>query len=271
MALQAVARRLGSLVHAVRRALRIALASAVAGALVAGTTAAPAFAWPPEVSKAERYASRRQGSVSFAVIGPNGGMFRSRASTRVPAASVMKVMFMTAYLRRARGRDLNENDKALLRPMITRSANEPATRIANMLGPGPIYALARDARMRNFHYTRPWGSSTITAADQVRFMYRLERFIPDRHDRYARYLLSHVVESQRWGIGELHKPNWRFFFKGGWGSGTGAVCHQVAFIERDGMRIAVAVMITGSPSHPYATNTLEGVFERLLEDLPRKS
>jgi hypothetical protein len=180
-------------------------------------------------------------------------------------------MFMTAYLRRARGRDLKENDKSLLRPMITRSANEPATRIANMLGPRPIYALARDARMRNFHYTRPWGSSTITAADQVGFMYRLERLIPDRHDSYARYLLSHVVESQRWGIGELHKPNWRFFFKGGWGSGTGAVCHQVAFIERDGMRIAVAVMITGSPSHAYATNTLKGMFERLLEDLPRKN
>ena len=209
--------------------------------------------------------------MSFAVIGPSGGTFTSRASTRVPAASVMKVMFMTAYLRRARGRDLNEDDRDLLRPMITRSANEPATRIANMLGPRPIHALARDARMRNFSYTRPWGSSTITAADQVGFMYRLERFIPDRHDRYARYLLSHVVERQRWGIGELHKPNWRFFFKGGWGTGTGAVCHQVAFIERDDMRIAVAVLITDSPSHSYATRTSKGVFERLLEELPRKN
>lgn len=100
-------------------------------------------------------------------------------------------------------------------------------------------------------------------------MFELERFIPARHDRYARYLLSHVVKPQRWGIGEVRKPNWRFFFKGGWGTGTGAVSHQVAFIERDDMRIAIAVMITDSPSHAYATRTLRGVFERLLDDLPK--
>lgn len=229
----------------------------------------PAGAWPPDVSRAERYASRRSGNVTFAVIGPNGGSFRSDAFTRVPAASVMKVMFMTAYLRSARGRDLNDRDRSLLKPMITRSANGPATTIANELGPRPINKLARDARMRHFTYRRPWGSSSITAADQARFMFGLDRFIPARHERYARYLLAHVVKSQRWGIGDLSKPNWHVFFKGGWGAGTGDVSHQVAFIERDDMRIAIAVMITDSPSHAYATRTLRGVFERLLDDLPK--
>lgn len=228
-----------------------------------------AQAWPPNVERAERYAESRSGSVSFAVIGPSGGRYRSRAFTDVPAASVMKVMFMTAYLRRARDRELTRDDKNLLYPMITRSANEPATRIANMLGPGPINELARDAGMDHFQYRRPWGLSTVNAAEQAVFMFRLEKFIPNRHDRYARFLLSHVTESQRWGIGELNKPNWRFFFKGGWGSGSGAVDHQVAFIERDDLRIAIAVMTTNSPSHEYATDTLRGVFERLLHDLPR--
>lgn len=228
----------------------------------------PAHAWPPDVQRAERYAESRQGSVSFAVIGPSGGRYRSRAFTGVPAASVMKVMFMTAYLRKARDRELNRDDKELLYPMITRSANEPATRIANMLGPRPINKLARDAGMDHFQYRRPWGLSTVNAAEQAAFMYRLERYIPSRHEGYARFLLSHVVESQRWGIGRLDKPNWRFFFKGGWGSGSGAVCHQVAFLERGDLRIAVAVMITDSPSHAYATRTLKGVFARLLEDLP---
>jgi hypothetical protein len=181
----------------------------------------------------------------------------------------MKVMFMAAYLRSARGRDLNDNDRDLLRPMITRSANPPATTIANRLGSGPINRLARDARMRHFTYRRPWGSSSVTAGDQVRFLFRLGSFIPDRHERYARFLLSHVIEAQRWGIGELRRPNWRFFFKGGWGSGSGAVCHQVAFLERGDLRIAVTVMITNSPSHAYATDTLRGVFRRLLEDLPK--
>jgi hypothetical protein len=257
---------MGSLVHALivraRRGLILGLAAAL-------FTAAPAGAWPPEVSRAERYAAGREGSVSFALIGPNAGSFRSKAYEAVPAASVMKVMFLTAYLRSARGRTLNDDDRDLLRPMITRSANAPATTIANRLGPGPINRLARDARMRHFVYRRPWGSSSVTAWDQARFMYRLDTFIPDRHERYARYLLSHIVEPQRWGIGEVRKPNWRFFFKGGWGSGSGAVCHQVAFLERGDMRIAVAVMITNSPSHAYATDTLRGVFRRLLDDLPK--
>ena len=246
-----------------------ARATIVAVVAVTLSCASPASAWPPDVSRAERYAASRQGSISFAVIGPNGGRFNSRAFTGVPAASVMKVMFMTAYLRRARGRDLTRDDKGLLHPMITRSANEPATRIANMLGPGPIYKLARDAEMEHFRYARPWGNSTVNAAEQAYFMYKLEKFIPQRHEGYARYLLAHITESQRWGIGEVSKPNWKFFFKGGWGTGTGAVCHQVAFIERGDMRIAVAVMITNSPSHSYATETLEGMFERLLADLPK--
>jgi hypothetical protein len=98
-------------------------------------------------------------------------------------------------------------------------------------------------------------------------MYRLEHYIPDRHEAYARYLLSHITPSQRWGVGALDLGDWKVFFKGG-GSGTGAVEHQIAFLERDGIRIAAAVMITDSPSHDYAKWTLRGLFRRLLRRLP---
>jgi hypothetical protein len=231
----------------------------------------PAAAWPPDTDRVLRYISKRAGSVSFTVIGPQGRRFAHRRYREVSAASVIKVMFMVAYLRQpsVRDRRLRESDRDLLRPMIRRSDNTAATRIADLLGPRPINRLARRADMEHFHYTRPWGLSTVTAGEQARFVYKLERYIPERHEGYARYLLSHIVSSQRWGIGELNHPNWRFFFKGGWGSGTGAVCHQVAFLEREDMRIAAAVMITGSPSHEYAKETLRGVFQRLLRDLPK--
>ena len=244
---------------------------AVLGAVVAIAFQAPAGAWPPDTDRTRAYISGREGSVSFSVIGPRGHRFSHRAYTQVPAASVIKVMFMAAYLRSpsVRDRDLRSRDKELLGPMIKRSDNQTATRLADMLGPRPMRRLARAASMEHFRYTRPWGASTVTAAEQATFMYRLERFIPDRHESYARYLLSHVVRSQRWGLGRVSHPNWRYFFKGGWGSGTGAVCHQVAFIEREGMRIAVAVMITDSPSHAYATETLRGVLDRLLDELPK--
>jgi hypothetical protein len=124
--------------------------------------------------------------------------------------------------------------------------------------------------MRHFHFVQhPWGLSTVTAGEQARFMDRLEDYIPARHEAYARSLLAHVVPSQRWGIGKLHHPEWRFYFKGGWGSGTGWACHQVAFLERDGMLIAVAVTIMHSPSFDYAKATLLGVFRRLLHTLPK--
>ena len=46
------------------------------------------------------------------------------------------------------------------------------------------------------------------------------------------------MESQRWGIGQASLPGWRVYFKGGWGSGTGAVDHQVALLERDGAQLS---------------------------------
>jgi hypothetical protein len=236
------------------------------------SSASPAVAgWRPGRREAIRYIETRSGNVSFAVKTPGGRLVSYRGGRQVAAASVIKAMFMTAYLRRAsvRSRRLRAEDRGLLGPMIKRSNNETASRIANILGPKRMYRLARDAGMRRFYYTRPWGSSLITASDQARFFLRFERYIPRRHEDYARYLLSHVTPSQRWGIGELRKPNWRFFFKGGWGSGSGTVCQQAAFIERANKRIAAAVMITGSPNHDYATNTLRGVFRRLLRDLPK--
>lgn len=235
---------------------------------------APAYAddpWRPGVKPAIRYSERRAGDVSFAVVGPAGKLYGCRRAVQVPTASVIKAMFMAAYLRHpsVRDRRLRDSDRQLLGPMIKRSDNDAATRIADYLGPRPINRLARRAGMRDFHYTRPWGLSLTSARDQARFFFELERYIPKRHEGYARYLLSHIVESQRWGIGQLNRPNWRFFFKGGWGSGTGWVCHQVAFLEREGKRIAIAVMIRNSPSHDYATETLRAVADRLLDDLPK--
>jgi hypothetical protein len=100
-------------------------------------------------------------------------------------------------------------------------------------------------------------------------MFRLAKYIPDRHDRYARYLLSHIVKRQRWGIAQVVPKYWRLFFKSGWGTGTGRVDHQVAFLRRrDGKKIAVAVMVEFSPDHGYGKRTLRGIVARLLATLP---
>jgi hypothetical protein len=82
-------------------------------------------------------------------------------------------------------------------------------------------------------------------------------------------LLASVTPEQRWGIGAVPTLDWTPYFKGGWGSGTGATDHQVVLLEHlDGTRVALAVMTTNSPSHAYGKATLEGVFRRLLDELP---
>jgi beta-lactamase class A len=228
-----------------------------------------ASAWRPGVARAIKYSERREGSVTFAVVAPSGKLYRHLARTRVPAASVLKVMFMTAYLRHrtVRDRPLRDADKDLLRPMIRRSDNDAATAIADRLGPKPMKRLARRAGMKDFSYTRPWGLSTISAHDQALFMSELERYIPKRHERYARWLLSHIVKPQRWGVAKVTPSGWRLFFKSGWGSGTGRVGHQVAFLERGDRRVALATTTEFSPSHAYSKRTLRGIARRLLRRL----
>ena len=246
---------------------RVLVAALVASMLVVPVS--HAHAWRPQRDAAVDYAHSRAGRISFAVMNDRGRMFRYRARRSFYSASVIKAMFLVAYLRQrsVRDRELTSDERELLSPMIRRSDNDAATAIANRLGAARMYRLARDARMRRFSYTRPWGLSRITAADQARFFRRLDRYIPGRHEGYAHYLLSHIVRSQRWGVPQAKPEGWRLLFKGGWGSGTGWVCHQVAVLKEDGRQISVAILIRDSPSHAYATETLEGMARRLLRGL----
>jgi beta-lactamase class A len=223
------------------------------------------------VRRAERYAKRRAGEVSFAVIDLDGRMRKFHGSQTAPAASTFKVMLLAAYLRQGsvRHRRLHPSDRRLLSPMIRRSDSVAATRVRDIVGRGAIERLARDAHMHDFRYDQVWGLSRTSARDQTRFMYRLKRYVPHRHWDYAKHLLSSIVGPQRWGIGQVKPQGWNLYFKGGWGSGTGRVDHQVAFLTRHGRRISLAILTQFDPNHDYGKQTLRGVAKRLLRGLPR--
>jgi hypothetical protein len=264
--------------HALAVAL-VALVSVAAGeqasAVPAGGPAsqsATATSWQPDVRRAKRYAKHREGDIRFAIVGLNGHMRRFHAARTAPAASVFKAMLLAAYLRQGSVRDrrLRGSDKELLGPMIKRSDNEAATRVRDIVGGRAIEHLARDARMRRFRYNDDvWGLSRIAAGDQARYFHRFDRYVPERHERYARRLLSSIVGSQRWGVADAKPDGWKLYFKGGWGAGSGEVNHQVAFLQRHSHRIALAILTEYGPTHSYGTHTLEGVAKRLLRGLPR--
>ena len=153
--------------------------------------------------------------------------------------------------------------------MIESSDSVAATRVRDIVGVPAIERLARDAHLRDFTYNSIWGLSTDSSRDQARLMYHLERYIPKRHRNYAHRLLRGIVPSQRWGVGQVKLGHWKLFFKGGWGSGSGAVDHQVALIKSHGERISLAILTENDGSHDYGKQTLEGVAKRLLRGLRR--
>lgn len=217
---------------------------------------------------AAAWAAQRQGTVTFAVR--TGDRLRGRGLDRqFPSASVIKAMLMVTYLRQrdVRDRALNEGDRALLAPMIRRSDNVAATRIRDIVGNAAVARLAEAAGMSRFRIHPIWGLSLITARDQTRFFLTIEDLLPDRHRAYALRLLRRIVPRQRWGMARVIPERWTLHFKGGWGSGTGAVDHQVGLLRRDEHRVAIAVLTVGSPSHAYGKATLRGVARRLVRGL----
>lgn len=230
-------------------------------------TARPAT-WSPGLAAARAYAERRAGIVSFAVRAP-GHATGFRSTRRVRSASVVKAMMLVAYLNRAdvRGRALRTEERALLGPMIRRSDNEAADRIYALVGPGGLAGLARAAKMRAFVASPAWGGSQITAADQARFFEMIDKHVVRRHRAYAMGLLRSVVPWQRWGIGRARPAGWTLYLKGGWSPGAHAVDHQVALLTRGHRRVALAILISDSPSGAYANKTQRGVALRLLRGI----
>ncbi len=243
----------------------------VAALVVAVMLVAPsgaAGAWHPDMRAARRYARHREGDIAFAVIDQRGRFYGYRAATTAPAASVFKVMLLASFLRMRDGRGLSRRDRDLLAPMIRRSDSVAATTVRDMVGRRRIERLARAAGMRDFRYRWVWGESRTSPRDQARFMDRLMSFIPRDHRPYARYLLSHIIRSQRWGIGRVAPCGWRLYLKGGWGTGSGRVDHQVALLRQGRRRVALALFTQFDPSHAYGKKTLRGLARRLLQGLP---
>jgi beta-lactamase class A len=220
------------------------------------------------VQAAHEYAQGRLGGISFAVR-TEGGLYGVETRRSVPSASVLKAMLLVAYLREpdVRARPLRRADRDLLEPMIRWSDNVAATRVRDIVGNDGLVRLAHRVGMRAFAPAAIWGLSRIDAADQTLFFLHVDGLVPRRHRAMAMHLLSSIAPSQRWGIAQVRPAGWALYFKGGWGSGSGAVDHQVALLRRGQRRVSVAILTTSSPSHAYAKETLRGVAARLLRGL----
>jgi hypothetical protein len=152
--------------------------------------------------------------------------------------------------------------------MIRISSNAAASAIWLRVGDTRLRRLAHRAGMHRFAPGGSlWGLSQITARDITRFFLHVDRLLPRRHRAYGMRLLHSVTPSQRWGIASVVPRDWRFAFKGGWGSGTGWADHQAGLLTQGRDRLAIAVLTFGNPSHAYGVATERGVARRLLGGL----
>jgi beta-lactamase family protein len=232
-----------------------------------GQSRADGFDWAQRVAAAKHFAARRRGEVAFAIVDEEGTLRGYHVDERFDSASVVKVMLVVAYLRQGgvRHRALNEADRKLLVPMIRRSANGPASEIFQRVGARALHKIAGEAGMKHFSTNPVWGLTRITPSDQARFLYTLERYVPERHRDFALRLLTRIVPRQRWGIPPAVPHGFVAHFKGGWApNSAGWKINQVALLTNGDRRLALAVLTRGNPSAGYGHGSVRGVAERLL-------
>jgi beta-lactamase class A len=218
--------------------------------------------------KAWKFARRRGGQVSFAVV-DTAGRIRTRDGGRLyVSASVVKAMLLVAELRRLHQErlPLDPATAELLEAMITYSDNDAADSIYARVGDPGLLAVAHAARMRRFTVAGYWGNAQVTAADLAHLFSRLRTLLPRPYRRVGLGLLASVIPGQRWGLPRAARGSWTVYFKGGWrATERGELVHQAAWLKDGHRELAIAVLTDAQPSQLHAIHTVRGIADRLLE------
>jgi hypothetical protein len=230
-----------------------------------GTPAQP-FPSTAAIASAASFLNGRAGATAMAVIDSTGRLSGLHTSAHFETASVIKVMFLAAYLQRLRAahRGLTSSDRALLYPMIHESNNDAASAVLGVVGEAAVKRVAAEAGMHDYAPGVGWWAfSQTSAADQAQLLWRLGEVMPRQFYPYARGLMSTIEPEQSWGFPPVARPRWQVLFKTGALPSRG-LFNEVARLERDGTVFSVAVLTDHDPSQAYGEATIEGVAQHLL-------
>ena len=223
---------------------------------------------PSAMRRAWRYARRRGGLVSFAVVDTKGRMLTREGGRLYPSASVVKAMLLVAELRRLAesGLQLDPLTEDMLGAMIAWSDNDAADSIYARVGDPGLLAVAEAAKMRRFTVAGYWGNAQVTAADLAHFFSRVRRLLPRPHRRTGLRLLASVVPGQRWGLPKAAaRASWNVYFKGGWRpTDSGELVHQAGWLKDGNRELTIAVLTDAQPSRLHAIHTVRGIADRLV-------
>jgi hypothetical protein len=221
------------------------------------------------IRRAEAYLNSRGGHTAFAVVTSEGREYGVRIHDHFITGSVVKAMLLVAYLRRLHAMGQHSVDSAsnaILYPMIHVSDNSAASRCGAIVGNGGLYSVAHAAGMVDFSVTTDWGSAILSAYDQAKFFFEMDRLIPKEFVGYARSLLSTIAGFESWGIPAVARPlGYHVFFKGGWRPSPDIyLVHQVARLEGHGRTFAMAIMTDGDAGMGDGISKIQGTTAALL-------
>ena len=218
---------------------------------------------------ARTYAQGRSGTVSWAVADTRGRVSGLESRRDFRTASVVKAMLLVGFLDRAdrRARALAPWERGTLRA-DDHAVGQPGRPVAPTpwwatpaCGAWPVAPACATSRSGATGRARTRARPTRRASSGA-----WTGSSPPRHRRYARTLLADVVDGQRWGVPRGAR-GWGVRFKGGWRrTGSGRLVHQAALLTRGRMRIGLAVLTDGNPSHEYGAETIRGVTARLVRE-----
>jgi hypothetical protein len=229
----------------------------------------PAMPGPAAMRRAWKYARKRGGLVSFAIVDTKGQMRTREGGRLYVSASVVKAMLLVAELRRLadNGLPLDPLTEDVLEAMIAWSDNDAADSIYARVGDPGLLAVAEAAKMRRFTVAGYWGNAQVTAADLAHFFSRVRRLLPREHRRTGLRLLASVISGQRWGLPKAAASGgWTVYFKGGWrATESGELVHQAGWLKDGNRKLTIAVLTDAQPSRLYAIHTVRGIADRLVK------
>lgn len=219
------------------------------------------------IAHALAWAGQREGNVGVAVVDSHGLPRGYHAHRQFQSASLAKAMLLVAYLGLHPRPAVSK--RATLTKMIEESDNASADVIFAQVRNAGLKAVARLAGMQEFEVGTSWIDTEMTAADQARFFYAYEEYLPERARAFARRLLSGITSTQHWGIpAAVASAGWKVFFKGGWLGSKNEVMNQAAWLEKRGIRWSVAVLTEDNPTSSYGWQTQKGVAGLLIGRKP---
>ncbi|MFG2003583.1 serine hydrolase [Spirillospora sp. NPDC048911] len=225
------------------------------------------------VSRAIRkYLDDRAGRVSVAVKDlATGTTYSYGSKVRTATASIVKVDILMALLLQAQRdeRALSAYERSLAAQMIQHSDNGAASTLWSSIGGGA--GLDKANRKLGLKQTTAgpggaWGSTTTSAADQLRLLGALtskKSPLSAKHRSYVLRLMEGVVDEQAWGVSAAAERDATVALKNGWlprqVDGGAWTVNSIGRISGGGHDCLVAVISAGHPSLPAGVATVERV------------